>query len=895
MTTDADWARVRALFEAAVALPGADRAAFLQQLPATDAQARATVEQMLLADARDDGFLVCPLRTADGSTAPSLAGYRVGAFRIVRAIASGGMGTVWEAEQDEPRRKVAIKTMHTGLGDGPARRRFQFEAELLATLRHPAIAQVYGAGVLPGSDGAPSLPWFALEFIEGARPLCRYAREEKLDLVARLRLLRSVCEAVQHAHQRGIIHRDLKAANLLVDGDGHVKVIDFGVARLLAHEAPGTTREGEIVGTLETMSPEQVDGRGHELDVRTDVYALGATLYELATDRAAFAFAGKSLAEAVHAIREEVPPPPTHVARGLPRELDWIVATAMAKDPARRYAGVADFERDLARLLAHQPVLAGPPSRLYRVRKFCARHRLGVSVAAVAACAVLAALAATARAVLARQRADLAEARVASEEHLTQRFAGFLGALFADMSPDVARGKEPTRDAILERGARWVRTELTDRPAVQARLLRSIGHIYSEFGNYATARSLLEESVVLARAQGDAGVRDLIEALTRLGQLYRRLDEGTLAEQALREALAREERAVGSDSIKLGPLLNELGVLLSPTRPDEALALYQRSRDLLLARFGDDNVDAALISNIGSLQVRAHAYRAALHTITRALPVLQANFGNDDARLGVVFDNLAQIHYNLGDYERALEYQQRDLALSERTLTKEHPAIGYSLLTWARIADARGDAAGALTHAERACTLLQRSLPASHQSRIVAQRAYARALLRNGHAEQARATLAGVLASTPEPAGARLARLAALLVAAEIERACGEHARARDLAEQVLADPLLAKDARLCADAHTALAFALAQLHAPADARAAEQRALAVLPSDCKGPARFAQAKLAALLGDAERAEALVREAVAGGCRQRSLLHDPELAAPEFSAVRAAWRCILDR
>lgn len=906
MKTQSRWSRVCSLFEAAAGLAPDARAAFLLAQEPGDAELRAEVERLLAADARDDTFLQPP--RDDG--APSLVGRRIGGFRVLRAVASGGMGTVWEAEQDEPRRKVALKTMRSGLASAASRRRFRFESDLLASLRHPAIAQVYGAGVLGSSDGSPSVPWYALEFVEGARTLLRYARAKRLDLPARLRLFQSVCSAVQHAHQRGVIHRDLKAGNLLVDRDGHVKVIDFGIARLVdAGEDGGVTLAGEIVGTLEAMSPEQVDGRRTEIDTRTDVYALGVVLYELATGCPPHRMFGLSLQEVARCIREVEPPPPSRLDPKLPPEIDWIVATAMAKEPSRRYAAASDLEQEIQRLLDREPVRAGPPSKTYRLRKFCERHRAGVIAAAVGAVAIIAGLGGAIFGLVKEERARNAEMAVMVEQHraaaaeaatraeadLAERFSSFFADMLESFLPEQTDGRPLTAGEVMDRGAKWVRDKLADRPLVQARLLLAAGSVYSGIAQYDEARAALEQAVNLARAGGAAGELTLARGLVRLGNTHRLLGEVATAEAELREALAIEERLLGVDHPGLSSIHNELGLLLRTSHPDEALQFYRRGYELLVSDRGEDNGDAAvMLANLGGLEMRSYRYEAARDYFERALPLLVRHHGENDPRAGALLGNLAIVYLNLGDYPRALELARRDLELATRALGPGHVALGTILLTLAQITQAIGDNDLALDYIEQGLAILEQKFAPTHAIRIAAENARARLLLRTRRFDDARGVLEAVAAQSPDSAEGKLTRLAGLVVLASLERIEGDFAASQELAERVLADPVVA-DPRVTWDARWERAYALVLQGDTAAAGAERERAMAATAAASRpASSAFAEAKFSALSGDFEQALVILRAAVENGYHNAVLLCDPELdalrAQPGFAPIDASVR-----
>lgn len=406
-----DYARVVDLFQRALERPPSERSAFVESACDGDAGVRARVMDMLafdegaatdggasgddLADRASDAALRA-LRNVftnagdDGSAAAAgdWMPESIGPYRIVRRIGEGGMGTVFEARQDHPARTVALKTLRDGIGSTAMVRRFRREIGLLARLRHQGIARILDAGTAETDRG--TVPWFTMEYIDG-RPILDSARDLDLDVRARLELMAEVCDAVQDAHQRGVIHRDLKPANILVEiGEEGPRpiVLDFGVARATETE-PGEvslhTAAGGAIGTLPYMSPEQVGGERDDVDTRTDVYALGVVLYELLAGQPPLDVATKSLAEAARIIRDVEPRRLGMVDRALRGEVETIVAKALEKDRERRYASASELGSDLRRHLADEPIVARPATTLYQVRKFARRHRALVTVVAAAA------------------------------------------------------------------------------------------------------------------------------------------------------------------------------------------------------------------------------------------------------------------------------------------------------------------------------------------------------------------------------------------------------------------------------------------------------------------------------------------------------------------------------
>jgi len=363
---------------------------------------------------------------------------RVGRYRIVSVLGRGGMGVVYEAEQDMPRRRVAVKVVRADVHSASLQRRFAFETQALGRLSHPGISRIYEAGI----DG--ELCFFAMEHVPG-RSILEHARRLQLAAPAKIELLARVCEAVHHAHLRGVIHCDLKPANILVGDDGAPKVLDFGVARIIDPEGLLTmkTESGLIAGTPAYMSPEQTELTTDGLDARTDVYSLGVVGFELLAGRLPYDVKNKAVPEILRLVRESEPRALGRVAPELRGDVETIVGKALAREPDRRYQSAQAMADDLRRFLAHEPIAARPPALGYQLQKFARRNRALVVALAGLVAVFVAAVVVTATLLVRTEHARAALRRVLDD----QTIAFARGMLARDPTATLARLKTLSEDA----------------------------------------------------------------------------------------------------------------------------------------------------------------------------------------------------------------------------------------------------------------------------------------------------------------------------------------------------------------------------------------------------------------------------------------------------------------
>lgn len=519
--------KVRSIFEEAISRPAVERESFVESACSGDPELQSYILSLLKNDSDSEvsgggGFMEPPGRLL---YIEPREGGRVGNYQLVRKLASGGMGSVFEATQATPRRRVAVKLMKGGPVSPTALRRFQYESEFLGKLHHPTIAQIYEAG---RHDG---VSFFAMEFVEQARSITQFAREEKLTLRNRIQLFCKVCEGVDYGHRKGVLHRDIKPGNILVDQAGNVKIIDFGVARALGdREAPSVdTLPGQLIGTIQYMAPEQMSGSPDDVDNRADVYALGAVLYEMLVGRPPHDIAGQSLPGAIRLITETPPGRPTQLKPGLPVELEWILLKSLTREPSDRYGSARDLAADLQRYLDGSPVAAGPPGVYYRLKVYVRRNRATAFAAASGALAVLIAAvsfawawyeADGARIRIGAELKNTAEAKALAEDHArkTTAMLDFVKEMFGPGELDTD-DEGPSIEQRLELAIAKLDRAFPSQPQVSGSMRAVIGSVYAAVGLQNKAEPQLKVAFEQMRVTAGDNDEEVLQIAERLGGL----------------------------------------------------------------------------------------------------------------------------------------------------------------------------------------------------------------------------------------------------------------------------------------------------------------------------------------------------------------------------------------
>jgi eukaryotic-like serine/threonine-protein kinase len=774
------WAEISRLLDEALDLPPAERRAHLTRRAAHDPELLAELEQLLTAGERDGALsrpvvdVAAPLLgagdTSEHDAMGRLPGTIVGPYRIVSELGRGGMGTVYLAERadGEFEHQVALKLIKRGMDSEEVLRRFRAERQILARLRHEGIAHLHDGGV--AADGTP---WFAMERVAG-EPLVAWAEARALPRDARLALFLQVCAAVQYAHRNLVVHRDIKPANVLVTADGRVKLLDFGIAKLLDDDPDGATRTVHRPMTPEYAAPEQL--AGEPVTTSTDLFALGLLLHELLTgrrpERRGSATTSTTAATA----------PPT-VERTLPRELRQILSRATAATPDRRYPSAESLAADIERYRSGKPVEAHADSLGYRLTKFVRRHRIAVAAGTTAVVALVAALV----------FALVAGAREARAARRAEAVRGFLVRLFEQANPEVNGGEAPTLRQVVEEGTRSVEPELGGEPEVAADLLGTLATLHNQLGDFDRGLELARRAHELASSSLGESATQAIAALTLVGEGLHHTEKDQEALIALDRAAELARRGPGDNSPELAEVLNRRGdVLRRLARYDEALAtltlageIYRRRQgalspeylstrsglgEILFQRSGEGDLIRAEELAREVLKARQAALPAGHPAIARALNDValylqsqgrfeesetlyreavrihdKANGADHPATLGARAERAAALS-NLGRYDEALaelgvvaEGWKRRSGDASWGYCNAVNKIGFTLYQ-------RGRAAEAVPHFAEVLGLFRRRLGPEHPDTLSAWSNFGGALAESGDFETAERELVQVLA-----------------------------------------------------------------------------------------------------------------------------------------------------
>jgi len=740
-----EWERLEEVLDVALELSPDDRGAFVEQTCGTHELLRTRARAVLEVAERAGDFLERPADAYAGELlreiaeeaeaesklafeeSGSVAGGRLGPYRLVRELGRGGMGAVYLAERDDEQydRRVAIKVVPSGLLSAGLRMRFLLERRIQASLEHPNIARLYDAGV--GADGTP---YFVMEYVEG-RPIDRHSDEKQLPIRARLALFDQVCDAVQFAHRNLVVHRDLKPGNILVSNDGGVKLLDFGIAKLLPTEADGGATLTGVGGfralTPEYASPEQL--RGEPVSTATDVYALGVLLFELLAGCWPYHPRDQSVLSFERAVLEQDPERPSAaitrtpndpsvsqrrsttpagLRRQLRGDLDNIVLTALRKEPERRYASVRDLQDDVHRYLEGRPVSARPATWGYRTGKFVRRHARGVAAAA-ATLSLVVALVGWYTVRLAGER-DRARAQFERAELARD----FLVGVIEQTNPlrQVQSAGQPTVSDLLRSARDRLQTELVGQPELQAEMGIAVAKALHGLGETAAALELLQKSTdQLRRLQATNTVR-FGEGLSKLGTMRSDMGDLTAGGAAFRESIAVLESLPASAEVGRQLILARTGLanlLQRAGRAAEAVVLREAILEAHLQLLGDpEHPDLAWDWYNLAIDYQSVGRFADAEAPLRAAERLQvAAYGESDPRLMYVWLQLSSFLALRGEFHASAEYDRKSEGLLGDRYADTHPLRGALHRIRARRLLFLGDA-GAIASARKAVEIYRR-------------------------------------------------------------------------------------------------------------------------------------------------------------------------------------------
>ncbi len=678
--------RINELFDAALDLPAPERPSFLADACPDNPSLLEQVSQLLATHERAANFL------APSDATPTA----IGPYKIQRVLGEGGMGTVYLATQSEPiRRDVALKIIKPGMGSKAVIARFDSERRALALMDHPNIAQVLDAGATP-----QGLPFFVMEFVDGL-PLTTYAERNHLTTRQRIELFIPVCQAIHHAHQKGIIHRDIKPSNVLVKTvEGHPipKVIDFGLAKALDPDLTGQsllTHAGIILGTLQYMSPEQAAPGHADIDIRADVYSLGALLYELLTGTPPLdtgELARENVQSLLERIRDHEPIAPSlrNRASALDRELDWIPLKALEKERTRRYESVNGMVRDLERYLAGEAVEAAPPSNAYRVRKFVRRHRLPFAFGAAALVVLIAAvIVSVSQAIRARQAEQVASA--------VNDFLRTSVLAQADprnqARPNVSPDPNLTVRTALDRAAKNVEGKFPNQPLVEAAIRETIADAYYGVAVFAPAQQQVERAIALRKISQGENHRDTLKSRRLRASLISIQGQYAEAEKLYTQLLAAHRQHLGPndpDTILAMTSLAQAHRLMA--KLDPSVALLREALAAATRALGPDHPDTLeIMSSLASVSVERGSPADAEQLGLNVVEGRRRTLGEEHPDTLRAMTSMGFIYNRIRRFKEEEEWDRRVLAIQRRVNGVAHPDTLITMYNLAAVLSNRGE------------------------------------------------------------------------------------------------------------------------------------------------------------------------------------------------------------
>jgi eukaryotic-like serine/threonine-protein kinase len=712
------WQQIQTLFEKALELPEEEREVFIKNECENDEELRDEVISLLRADKKEHSIFsgsAADFISLDNSV---LEGKIFGNYHALKQIGTGGMGSVYLAERADGvfEQKVALKIVKPGMNSREIISRFEGERQILARLQHPNIARLLDGGI---SD--LGLPYFTMEYVQG-KPITEYCDEKNLTIEQRLELFKRVCEAVLYAHQNLVIHRDLKPSNILVEENGTVKLLDFGIAKVFEEEENQTslTKTGMRVMTPEYASPEQV--KGEPVSTATDIYSLGLILYQLLSGCPPYEIKSSSALEMEKVICLTEPQKPstmitkissadsdsnekitsdyitkkrstnlTRLKKRISGDLDNICLMAIRKEPTRRYSSVAQFISDIDNHLNGLPITARKSTAAYRAGKFVKRHKTGVTVASIAI--VLIAFLTTYYTIRLAGERDKAQL----EAEKSKKVAEFLTSIFQVSDPENSKGETITARELLDNGVKRIENELSDQPLVLANMLGVTGNVYKSLGLYSTAENLLKKSYHLNDSLLSENSSETAKSLNDLANLEYAMGEYELAIDKFKQAIEIREKIFGKESPETAESLDNLGMVLREEgKLAEAEKLVMLSLSIRRKSFSEKSGEAAKsINDLALIKEDKGEYDNAKKLFEESLSIKESLYGKSHPSTTETIANLALLLQQMGNYKEASKLLNETLNNDKKIYGELHPSVSTDLYYLASNKALMGDLDGA--------------------------------------------------------------------------------------------------------------------------------------------------------------------------------------------------------
>lgn len=729
-----NWLALKLLFREAIDLPREDQNAFCDANCDSESM-KAELKQLLRAHEPDSDFLEFPVSEHDDASSSPLIGKKLGAFTLVRRLGSGGMGVVFEAAQEEPSRRVAIKLLQPGRHHEKMLWRFRHESEILARMQHRGVAQVYASGV--DDLGGGIQPWFAMELV-GGLPLHRHIEKYDLSVNEKLEMLLEISEAVQHAHLRGVIHRDLKPANILIgttsSGSESVerfqpKILDFGVARIVEDDASLNatlqTQVGEVIGTITYMSPERFTRDPKDVDHRCDVYSLGVIGYEMLTGKLPIQVSSSHIADVLRAVETDDPIPLGKVDTKFRNDLEVIFAKTLEKDPERRYATAHDLSEDVRRFMANEPIHARPASTAYRFRKLVRRNRTLFAGIVATMLALLLGIffyakeAKQARLEAANSQYEADKAKAINNFMTNDFFMKLLAVAqrpiditaHNSLSGNAAETAEPAFarlepvqrlpvKQLIDEASDNVSQMFGDRPVIEAAVRNEVGTLHYNVGAFDKAAEQFKMALDLWEAALGREHPDTLKGVNNWALTLARQGHGEEAETLYRRALEGRRRVLGvGDSDTLATMNNLAELFRATGRIDDSERMLREALRLQIDASGpNDKQTLTVMANLGSILAHREAYDEAAAIHQTVFERTNATLGHNHITSLRAGSRYAQTLYRMHDYERAKATLDPVLKSFESIHGRSHIDSITTRRLMARIARNMGDHATAQVH-----------------------------------------------------------------------------------------------------------------------------------------------------------------------------------------------------